>query len=394
MNKKFLLAAVIVLLAAVGIYAYNKGFTSFFFNPRPSGLETGLTLNDVAEKPEEPKEEETEIPEEEAEISIVAENIQVPWEIAFLPDGSYLITERPGTLLRIKDGESARITIADVVHRGEGGLLGLALHPEFAANSLVYIYYTAQSGNNLINRVERHAFDLEENALQEKIVIIDNIPGASFHDGGRIAFGPDGYLYITTGDAGVPSNAQDKSSLAGKILRLKDDGTVPDDNPFASPVFSYGHRNPQGLDWDAAGQLWTTDHGPSGAETGHDEINLIIKGGNYGWPLVRGDETGTGLIGPVIHSGRDETWAPAGLAIAGDKLLFTGLRGEALYSAQIKNGALAGLKTNFRGDFGRLRFVREHDGSLYLGTNNTDGRGSTRPGDDKIIKIPASLLND
>ncbi len=321
----------------------------------------------------------------EQTFEIVADNLQIPWEIAFLPDGDLLVTERPGRLKRI--GKEGRVyAIEGVEHIGEGGLLGMALHPRFAKNRWIYIYLTTQNGEGLINRVERYRF--EGDHLSEKTTIIDNIPGAAYHDGGRIAFGPDDYLYITTGDAGKNNLAQDTSSLAGKILRLKDDGSIPSDNPFGNAVYSYGHRNSQGLAWDDKGQLWITEHGRSGILSGLDELNLIEKGKNYGWPIIQGEEKKTGMKSPIIQSGPNETWAPAGIAFFDGSLFFGGLRGESLYEAKIIESSKVPLKVHFRQEFGRIRaVVFGPDGFLYLTTSNTDGRGILKQSDDKIIRI-------
>jgi len=241
----------------------------------------------------------------------LAQKLEIPWALDFLPDGSIVFTEQPGRvrLIDTKKGllPELLLTIDEVAHRGEGGLLGIAVHSDFADNHFIYVYYTYQEGKNLANRVER--FRKESNTLLDKQIIIDNIPGASIHNGGRIKFGLDGMLYITTGDVSLADSAQDRNSLAGNILRLNDDGTLPPDNPLpGSPVYSFGHRNPQGLAWDAQGRLWAMGHGSSAT----DELNLSKPGNNYGWPVIRGDEKETGLESPVIHSGR-ETWAPSGL---------------------------------------------------------------------------------
>jgi glucose/arabinose dehydrogenase len=225
--------------------------------------------------------------------------------------------------------------------------------------------------------------------LSERTVILADIPGAQFHDGGRMAFGPDGLLYITTGDAGNGANAQDRNSLAGKILRLKDDGSIPSDNPFGT----LGHRNPQGLAWDDAGRLWATEHGRSGARSGFDEINLIEAGKNYGWPDSEGDETADGVIAPVRHSGASATWAPAGAAFFDGSIFFTGLRGEALYEARLHEREIESFTAHFAGEFGRLRAaVLGPDGFLYITTSNTDGRGRPRSDDDKIIKVDPAIF--
>jgi glucose/arabinose dehydrogenase len=245
--------------------------------------------------------------------------------------------------------------------------------------------------------------------LTDRRTFIDSIPGARFHDGGRRAFwratrlssskselagGPPYYLYITTGDAGQEELAQDISSLAGKILRLLDDGRIPADNPFNNAVYSYGHRNPQGLAWDSAGRLWATEHGRSGSLSGFDEVNLIEAGHNYGWPTVQGDETAAGLTAPRVHSGASDTWAPAGAAIIDSSLFFAGLRGEALYEARLNGGSVADIIRHFPGQIGRLRAVAiGPDGWLYLTTSNTDVRGNRRPNDDKIFKVNPAALN-
>jgi glucose/arabinose dehydrogenase len=224
------------------------------------------------------------------EPTIITDNLQVPWGIAFLPDGDILVTERPGTVLRI-GADQQRHSIAGVLHRGEGGLLGIALHPDFASNHWIYVYLTTASAGGTTNRVERYRY--ENDQLTDRTEILSNIPGAIYHDGGALAFGPDGMLYVTAGDATNEPLAQDTQSLAGKILRLRDDGSIPSDNPFGNAVYSYGHRNPQGLAWDDQGRLWATEHGRSGVRTGYDELNLIERGKNYGWPTIQGSETST-----------------------------------------------------------------------------------------------------
>lgn len=344
--------------------------------PIPAATITGLTA---------PAETPLRAPE------IVAEGLNIPWEIAFLHDGSLIVTERPGRLLKIGANRTV-IPIQGVQHIGEGGLLGMALHPNFVSTQWLYLYLTTRTEQGLINRVERYR--LISDQLTERTVIIDNIPGAQLHDGGRLSFGPDGFLYISTGDAGNSDNAQNKNSLAGKILRLRDDGSIPPDNPFQTAVYTFGHRNVQGLAWDEQGRLWATEHGRSGIRSGLDEINLIVPGGNYGWPIIQGDETRPDLAAPVVHSGPDITWAPAGAAIVQNRLFFAGLRGESLYEAVLDGEAVKRITPHLAGEYGRLRaVVFGPDGWLYVTTSNTDGRGRSRPGDDKIIKLdPQSLL--
>lgn len=319
------------------------------------------------------------------DVQVIAQNLKIPWEITFLPDGSMLVTERPGNLLKIDTTTHIIQKIEGVRHIGEGGLLGLALHPKFKENQFIYLYFTSDQDGKITNRVERYRFD--GTGLSDKKVIISGILGSSVHDGGRIAFSPDGMLYITTGDAQQMNLAQDTHSLNGKILRVKEDGSIPADNPFGNAVYSYGHRNPQGFAWDSQGSLWATEHGPSGLETGYDEVNLIEKGKNYGWPVTRGDQTKTGMASPIIQSGASDTWAPAGVAFWDGSLFFGGLRGEALYEAKITGSSLS-LGTHLKGTYGRIRaVVLGPDGMVYITTSNTDGRGTVQSGDDKIIRV-------
>ena len=231
-------------------------------------------------------------------------------------------------------------------------------------------------------------YKFEGGELSERLVVLDGILGSSNHDGGRIAFGPDYYLYIGTGDAENQKLAQDTKSLNGKILRVTEDGAMPSGNPFGNAVYSYGHRNVQGLAWDEKGQLWATEHGPSGLQTGFDELNRIEKGKNYGWP-DRADRQKEGTEKPVVHSGED-TWAPSGAVFYNDSVLFAGLAGEAIYQYKISSSQLT---THFKGEFGRIRMItRGPDGQFYILTNNTDGRGNPKDGDDKLIRLGAGFF--
>lgn len=323
-------------------------------------------------------------------VEVVASGLDTPWEIVFLPSGEMLVTERSGNLVLI--GRTVtRIQVPNVEQRGEGGLLGLALDPDYAVNKQIYVYLTSLENGQLVNRVERYVF--KDAALSDREVIFEGILGANNHDGGRIEFGPDGYLYITTGDAQNPDIAQDIASLQGKILRVSSEGEVPEGNPFASAVWSYGHRNPQGLAWDAEGRLWSTEHGPSGLGSGYDELNLITPGANYGWPEIQGEEMLEGMLSPVIQSGGSVTWAPGDVEYLDGKLYFTGLRGTALYVVSLDGDRVTDFDTFFSGEYGRLRAVRlGPDGYLYVSTSNRDGRANPGADDDLILRVNPNLM--
>ena len=328
-------------------------------------------------------------PSGQEKTKIIAQNLDTPWGIVFLPDGKILVTQRSGLVSLIENGEIKTVAeLTRVKEVGEGGLLGLALHPDFPQNNFVYFYYTYDSkANGTLNRVVRMNF--KDDKLTDEKIIVDIIPGASNHNGGRIKFGPDGFLYITTGDAQDPSRSQDKNSLAGKILRVTFEGKPAPGNPFGNLVFSYGHRNSQGLAWDSTGRLWATEHGRSGLQSGLDELNLIESGKNYGWPDIQGDEKKSGMVSPEVHSGSD-TWAPAGAALIDNSIFFSGLRGSALYKYDLSPKK---LEEFFKNEFGRIRdVVAGPDGMLYISTSNLDGRGTPQVNDDKIIRINPALL--
>src|SRR3989344_3324994 len=307
------------------------------------------------------------------ELEIIAENLDTPWAIDFLPDGKMIFTERNGRVSILDDGRMKVLGNIAVSEVSESGLLGVAVDPEFSSNNFVYLYYTHENGN----RVSRFALN---EGLEDEFILIDDIPNARFHDGGRIKFGPDGKIYITTGDATNPSTAQDINSLAGKILRMNKDGTVPEDHPFRNHVYSYGHRNPQGMAW-LNGRLYASEHGT----TPNDAINLIGKGQNYGWP-TECDEP-SDYINP-IRCYTEFTLAPAGIAFYNNDLYVAALRGTQLRRIVFDDEHKTILKEEelFSG-LGRIREVVEHDGYLYIATSNKDGRGIPKTNDDKIIRI-------
>jgi glucose/arabinose dehydrogenase len=342
-------------------------------------------------------------------IETVADHLHVPWELAFAPDGRIFFTERNGRVRVIgKDGkllDDPAITVTDVENVGETGMTGLVLHPNFTKNHWVYIAY-AYSPHATVRIVR---YTEAANKLTNPEILLDDIPGYQIHAGTALSFGPDGKLYATTGDTAKRELAQDLTALQGKTLRLNDDGTVPSDNPFvgrkdARPeIWTYGNRNSQGIAWQpGTGQMWEAEHGPSGFDGpgGGDEINLIKKGANYGWPVVHHDMTHAGMESPKI------TWtpavAPSGCAFyTGDKLpqfkgnLFVGcLAGKCLMRLTVDGDRITD-QDKLITDLGRIRAVANGpDGCLYFTTSNRDGRGLPGPDDDRILKlVPDSAAN-
>jgi glucose/arabinose dehydrogenase len=317
-------------------------------------------------------------------VETVLKHLEVPWALAFAPDGRLFFTERPGRLRVVSDGKLATEPVArlPVSAGGEGGLMGLALDPDFARTHHLYVCYTAATRGGAVNRITR--LTLREGRADAERILLDDMPAAGIHDGCRLKFGPDGKLYASMGDAGQAQRAQQRDSLSGKILRIETDGSVPADNPFrGSPVWSLGHRNVQGVAWDAAGRLWASEHGSSA----HDEINLIQPGRNYGWPEVQGRETREGLVAPVLESG-DETWAPSGIAILHDTLYVAGLRSQRLLKIALAGDKVGSVTALLKGEYGRLRdVVAGPDGALWIATSNRDGRGTPHADDDRILKV-------
>jgi glucose/arabinose dehydrogenase len=317
-------------------------------------------------------------------VETVAEGLDVPWEIAFLPDGRALVTERPGRIRMLeRDGSLRAEPVAEVPvsEQGEGGLLGLALDPRFEDNGLVYLYFTTPSRM----RLERWRF--EDDALAREDELIDGtIQAGVVHDSGRIAFGPDRNLYVATGEAGQGELAQDPDSLNGKYLRL-----TPEQyhgGPSRPEIVSLGHRNPQGFDWEpGTGRLISTEHGPSGGDgpQGFDEINEIREGRNYGWPEVYGDDH-EGFTAPLKVY--EDAIAPSGATFSHGDFYFATLRGEALRRIHLEGDRVTEDEALLEGEYGRLRTVVEGpDGKLYVLTSNRDGRGSPEDGDDRILRV-------
>ena len=335
--------------------------------------------------------------------AVVAEGLTTPWSVVRLASGSSLISERDtGQVKELTASGDVRVvgTVEGVQPGGEGGLLGLEVSPGAEApstgsgtgsdgsgspgsatdNTWLYAYFTSASDN----RIVRIALEGGPGAYEfgDREDVLTGIEKAGNHNGGRLGFGPDGMLYATTGDASIRDAAQDPASMNGKILRMSPTGDVPPDNPTAgSLVYSLGHRNPQGIAWDASGQLWAAEFG----QDTWDELNVISPGGNYGWPTVEGAASDPAFVNPVYQWATDDA-SPSGLAITRGALYLAALKGERLWSVTTTAGAVA--TPYFEGEFGRIRdVVPGPDGSLWMLTGNTDGRGDPRAGDDKLLQV-------
>src|SRR4051794_25264116 len=311
----------------------------------------------------------------------IATGLRVPWGVAFLRDGTALVAERPtGRVVRIgpDGGTSDAGTVPGVRALGEGGLLGLAVAPDDPGT--VFAYFTSTDDDNRVVRMR-----YRDGRLGEAEPLLTGIPAAGNHNGGRIVVGPDGNLWIGTGDAGRSEQAQDRQALGGKILRIRRDGSLPADNPFpGSPVWSYGHRNVQGLAFDSTGQLWATEFG----QNTWDELNKVVKGGNHGWPEAEGRGGPDGFVDPqVVWPTADAS--PSGLAIVDDVAYVGALRGTRLWQVPLTGGVAGRPVALLDGALGRLRtVVAAPDGAaLWLTTSNTDGRGSPREGDDRVVRV-------
>jgi glucose/arabinose dehydrogenase len=311
-----------------------------------------------------------------------ATDLEAPWSVAFLADGTALISERDtARILELRADGTTRVvgTVEWVAHGGEGGLLGLAVAPSFAQDRLVYAYLTAARDN----RVVRMAWPAG-GSLGPPQVVLSGIPKGAIHNGGQLVFGPGGLLWISTGDEGVPERAQDLGSLGGKILRVSPDGSVPADNPFpGSPIWSYGHRNVQGLAFDSAGQLWASEFGAKG----RDELNRIERGGNYGWPAVEGPGGAPSYLDPYASWPTSEA-SPSGLAIVADVAYLGALRGQRLWQVPLAGSRAGQPRAFLEGELGRIRGVLAvPGGGLWVTTSNTDGRGEPRAGDDRVAEV-------
>ncbi len=320
-----------------------------------------------------------ETPEDEVGVQVLAKNLEAPWGLTFLPDGSGVFTERDSRKIYTITAGGA-VTEAQIVEaaysRGEGGLMGIAASPNYATDRTLFIYYTTETDNRIAKM----------RLGDEPTPIVTGIPVSGIHNGGRLAFGPDGFLYAGTGDASQTGRSQDLKSLGGKILRMTADGKPAPGNPFPnSLVWSYGHRNVQGLAWDAQKRMYATEFG----QNRFDEVNLIQPGKNYGWPTVEGVGTNPKLTNPLLVWGTDEA-SPSGAAVAGTVLLAAALKGQRLWVVPLdgKGGVDGQPRAILQGKFGRLRHVaKAPDGTVWIMTSNRDGRGEPQPEDDRIIRL-------
>ncbi|CAG7913175.1 Quinoprotein glucose dehydrogenase B [Mammaliicoccus sciuri] len=318
-------------------------------------------------------------------IETVAQGLDTPWSIARSDDVFYL-SERPGKIIKIDGNKKTEQQVGldkEVSTAAEAGLLGFVLAPDFKDSKEAYAYYTYED-NGQFNRIVK--LKLENDTWKEDEVLIDKIPSGQYHHGGRLKIGPDDKLYATTGDASDEQNAQDKDTLGGKILRINLDGSKPKDNPISnSYVYSYGHRNPQGIVWTPDGQMYASEHG----NQANDEINEIKEGQNYGWPVIEGNEENDNMETPIFTSGSDDTWAPSGIAFKDGIIYSAALRGEGIMKFDVEKDEMKKVATKY----GRIRDVYIVNDDLYFVSNNTDGRGNPSQNDDKMYKVTLSQLN-
>lgn len=309
----------------------------------------------------------------------VVSGLATPWGLDFLPDGTAVVTERDTRrVLVIEDGKAREIgKLSQARPQQEAGLLGVVVSPDFTTDQTLFFYLTTASDNRIVRAT------YADSRLGTTTPIVTGIPKASFHDGGRLAFGPDGFLYASTGDAGEGHLAQDPDSLAGKILRMTADGKPAPGNPSGGLVFSLGHRNVQGLAFDQDDQLWASEFG----DKAFDELNRIVPGANYGWPEFEGKGGTEGMTDPQVVWKTGEA-SPSGLAYLEGHLWMASLKGERLWRVTVSDGKASDPTDFFVGKYGRLRtVVVAPNGSLWLTTSNRDGRGDPADADDRILEI-------
>lgn len=389
-KRKTIIVGVVLLAIIVVIGIWSIQYFGFF--QIPPGSNGRVNLNPTPEKP-------STVPYELKEL---VGGLSVPWSIAFTNQSRMLVAERDGSVRIVENGqlkEQPLISFVEVSSKAEEGLMGLTTDPNYAQNKFVYACLAYDSTKGLQDKVVR--FKDNGESANEITTILEGIPAAQFHAGCKLKFGPDGKLYITTGDATSKQIAQDLNSLGGKILRINADGTIPNDNPFKnSPVWSYGHRNPQGICWQpGTNQLFAVEHGPSGFDGpgGGDEVNIINKGSNYGWPLVSHEGKKEGTVAPLlvftpaVAPSACSFYSSGNLPQFKDDMFFAGLKGEGLWRiifSPDNPSQVASFEKMTDINLGRLREVIEGpDGNLYFTTSNRDGRGNIQPGDDKIMVI-------
>ena len=377
-----------------GLYILQALIVLVFFEIGCGQAPRGLAENQVVSAP---------AGDVQFRVETVASGLEVPWAFAWLPNGNMLFTERPGRIRMIENGKlrpEPVFTVPDVEPSGESGLMDISLHPDFAANGFVYIAY-AYSKDGRFVRVVRYKFDGK--TFSEPKTIIDNIPAAQFHAGTRCRFGPDGKLYVTTGDATQRELAQKMDSINGKTLRLNDDGTVPQDNPFVNQqgarpeIWTLGHRNAQGLAWQpGSGLMFQTEHGPSGFDGpgGGDEVNIVVRGKNYGWPIIHHKDTKAGLESPLLEY--TPACAPASAMFYNgsafpqfkDNFFFGCLAGRRIIRVVLDGRRVASQEDLLKNTYGRIREMEQGpDGFIYFSTSNRDGRGSPANDDDRIMRL-------
>jgi glucose/arabinose dehydrogenase len=373
-----------------GLALISLVLLAFGCNSAPTGLAEGDTLS-------------TQKGDAKFRVETFASGLEVPWGFAFLPDGNLLFTERPGRVRLIEGGKLKAepvFNVPDVEPSSESGLMDVSIHPNFKDNKFVYLAY-AYRGDGKQVKVVRYRFD-GKTFLEPKI-IVENIPAAPNHAGTRARFGPDSKLYVTTGDSTDWNLAQKTDSLAGKTLRLNDDGGIPEDNPFVKDkkyrpeIYSTGHRNAQGLAWSPEGLMFQTEHGPSGFEGkggGADEVNFVERGKNYGWAEIYGDLKKDGMVSPLLSY--TPACAPASALVYNaaafpafkGNLFFGCLRGARIIRVVLSGSQVVSQENLLEGKFGRIREMAQGpDGFIYFSTSNRDGRGSAAKDDDRIMRI-------
>jgi glucose/arabinose dehydrogenase len=372
-----LVAAALALAALVGGCSDDdEGAGPPTVTAAPSAEESAPTTT----KPSSPSPSRKDRPGPPRVVDTVARNLSVPWGIDFLPDGTAIVTERDTRrVLAIADGNVRQVGLIEAAApQGEAGLLGVAVSPDFADDRTIFFYVSTAEDNRIVRTTYRNG------RLGTPEVVLDGIPNGFIHDGGRLQFGPDGYLYASTGETGAPELAPDRDSLGGKILRITPDGKPAPGNPDpSSPIWSLGHRNVQGLAFDDDDNLWASEFGDST----FDELNLIRKGGNYGWPTFEGRGDDPDLINPQVVWNTSEA-SPSGLAHLDGRLWLGALQGERLWRIDVENGRASDPTDFFVGRYGRLRtVVVAPDGNLWVSTSNRDGRATPGPDDDQIIVV-------